>query len=70
MKIRSEILNHAADSDKECLLWLLVRYPWRSQWAFVATCTHQRYGVLSYQTHRVWAPTIEGRLLYDHKADL
>ena len=66
MNVRREIELYALPEDRPILLWLFERYHWASQWSFVTTCTHQRYGVYSYQTHRVWAPTAEGRVLYEH----
>lgn len=66
MDVRSEIDQFASESDRPILHWLFERYHLQSQWSFVATCTHQRYGKLSYQTNRVWTPTIEGRALYNY----
>lgn len=67
MDIRREIDLHALPADQPVLHWLFSRYHWESQWRFVATCTMQRHGVSSYQTHRVWAPTTEGRVLFTHQ---
>lgn len=64
MKVRKEIEQFAYSADKPVLRWLFDRYHWESQWEFVATCHHERYGTQSYQTHRVWRPTKEGRVLY------
>jgi hypothetical protein len=66
MDVRQEINLHAAEADKAILRWLFARYHMASQWHFVATCTHRRHGVLSYETHRVWEPTAEGRVLFAH----
>jgi len=70
MKVRDEINKFAAESDKPALTWLFNRYHWDWQWRFVASCTHERYGVYSYQTNRVWAPTEEGWVLYRHRSEL
>lgn len=64
MNIRFEIDNFAVAEDRSILHWLFDHYSLQSQWGFVTTCRHQRYGKLSYQTNRVWIPTIEGRALY------
>lgn len=64
MNIRKDIKKFSPCEYKEILLWLLDRYSYRSKWDFVAKCTHERYGVLSYQTNRVWTPTEEGKALY------
>lgn len=69
MRVFVEIEKFAEEQDRPVLRWLLTRYHMRSQWAFVATCTHERYGELSYQTNRVWRPTWEGRVLYAHAAE-
>lgn len=71
MKVRNEIEQHSAPEDKPVLLWLLERYHWESQFTFVAKCTFKRYGRLSYESHRIWAPTPEGRILYNasHQMD-
>jgi len=64
--VRKEIDTHAAEVDKPVLHWLFDRYHWASQWRFVATCTHRRYGYWSYEMRRIWAPTEEGHILYLH----
>ena len=66
MKVRDEIRLYAKDEDKPVLNWLFGRYHMESQWSFVARCTFQRYGTESYKSNRVWIPTPEGRILYDH----
>jgi len=66
MDISKEIDAYALHDDKPALWWLFKKYHMASQWRFVAKCTHERYGPLSYQTRRVWAPTDEGRILYEH----
>jgi hypothetical protein len=66
VNIRNEIDNFSAEVDRPILHWLFDRYHWRSKWNFVANCTFQRYGTYSYQTNRVWSPTVEGRVLYEH----
>lgn len=65
MNVQDDIRLHAADSDKPCLDWLFGRYHMASQWSFVAQSSFKRYGVQSYQVHRVWVPTPEGRVLYE-----
>jgi hypothetical protein len=64
MNVRKEIALYAAPEHVPALLWLLERYSMSSQWGFVARCEHVRYGPASYQTHRRWAPTREGEILY------
>lgn len=64
MNVRNEIEQHSAPGDKPILFWLLERYPYQSQFRFVAKCTHKRYGRLSFEMHRIWVPTPEGRMLY------
>lgn len=66
MTVRDEIDKFSADSDKPVLHCLLNKYHWDSKWSFVAKCEHVRYGILSYQTNRVWSPTDEGLILYQH----
>ena len=66
MNVRTEIKKYGAEADKPVLDWLFNRYHWESQWSFVATCTHERDGTQSWQSHRAWAPTAEGRILYEH----
>lgn len=64
MNVHNEIERHALPEDRPALLWLLSRYSREPRWAFVAACRFERYGPLSYETHRVWAPTAEGRILF------
>lgn len=64
MKIREEIQQLSTPEDRPILEWLFEHYHWASQWSFVATFTHQRYGIESYKVHRVWLPTKEGRAIY------
>ena len=66
MNVRDEIANHSDESDKPILNWLFDRYHMESQWHFVARCKFVRYGTQSYETNRVWIPTYEGRVLYNH----
>ncbi len=66
MSVIKEIQQFANDADKPILLWLISKYNMQSQWQFVATCTHEKYGRFSYQTNRIWKPTKEGRILYDY----
>lgn len=65
MNVKAEIKKFAKKEDKHILYWLLSTYPYESQWRFVAKCEHVKYGVYSYQSNRVWSPTIEGRIIYD-----
>lgn len=64
MNIRVEIERHADPADVPVLLWLLAHYGTSMRWSFVACCSFKRWGNQSYQTHRVWAPTKEGRVLF------
>ena len=64
-KVRAEIDKHANPEERHILHWLLSKYHMESQWRFVARCTFDRYGTLSYQVHRVWTPTREGHILYE-----
>ena len=64
MHIRVEIDRYSAPDDKPVLQWLFDRYHMASQWQFVATCEHDRYGKASHQTNRRWIPTKEGRVIY------
>lgn len=66
MKTRDEILRYAKEEDKPILLWLFIFYHVESSWQFVARCHFENYGTLSYQVHRIWEPTEEGRILYAH----
>lgn len=65
-KIRKEIDKYAKDSNKNILHKLFDNYSRESQWRFVAYCTFERYGKLSYQVNRIWHPTKEGIVLYKH----
>jgi hypothetical protein len=66
MKVRDEISRLASESDKPVLLWLFDRYHFEWQWRFVAKCRFQKYGEFSYQYHRIWEPTREGRSLFEY----
>ena len=66
MKVRDEINKFSREEDKPILLWLLARYSLESQFKFVAYCKKERYGNLSYEVNRVWYPTEEGIVLYNH----
>jgi hypothetical protein len=66
MNVRAEIGRHSDPADAPVLLWLLSEYSSGSQWSFVASCSFERWGDQSYQTHRVWAPTDEGRIIYQY----
>lgn len=65
MNIRNEIAEHAAEEDRAALFWLFDRYHMASQWRFVARSSFVRYGVESYAVRRVWAPTAEGRAIFE-----
>lgn len=67
MNVRDEINAYAKEDDKPVLLWLFGRYSWASRWYFVADMKPVRYGLLSYETYRVWHPTPEGRILYANR---
>ena len=67
MNIREEIDRYADIKDKPALHWLFNKYHLSSKWSFVATCVHHHYGKFSYQTHRKWFPTTEGKILYKHR---
>ncbi len=67
MNVRTEIAKYASDEDKSVLEWLFNKYHWSSQWDFVASCTFKRYGPMSYELHRVWHPTEEGRILHANR---
>ena len=69
MDIRKEINDFAADEDKPILHWLFDHYHYQSEWRIMAKSTFKRYGKLSYESNRVWAPTNEGRILYAHSQD-
>lgn len=64
MKVRDEINKFSSLENKEILQWLFDRYHWDYQWRFVATCIHEKYGVHSYMTNRIWSPTKEGFAIY------
>ena len=66
MNVRNEIELRSTAEDKPILNWLFDRYHWASQWRFVARCTWNSYGTQSYETNRVWAPTAEGKALYQY----
>ena len=63
MKVREEIAL-SVETDVPVLLWLFERYHWASQWGFVAKSIRTRYGTNSYEVHRTWEPTLEGRAIY------
>lgn len=63
MNVRKEIELYSSEADKPILNWLFEQYHLESQWQFVAKCTFKRYGTNSYEVHRVWSPTKEGRIL-------
>jgi hypothetical protein len=70
MNVRQEILDNSAEHEVEALTWLLDHYSRESKWHFVARCIHVRYGKLSYQTNRVWTPTPEGWVLFNHRDEM
>ncbi len=66
MDIPKEIKKYSSKDDKPVLLALFEEYHWSTQWHFVARCSFDRYGKMSYEVNRVWEPTREGRCLYEH----
>lgn len=66
MNVKKEIELYSDEKDIPMLCWLFERYHLESQWSFVACCVHERYGIYSYQSNRVWYPTVEGEILYNH----
>lgn len=64
MNVLADIERHSRPEDKPILRWLLARYPSSLHWSFLASATFQKYGVHSYQSHRIWEPTKEGRALH------
>jgi hypothetical protein len=70
LNVRQEILDHSAENEVEALTWLLDHYSRASKWSFVASCALARYGRLSYQTNRVWSPTPEGWVLFNHRDEM
>lgn len=67
MKVRIEIAKYSKDTDKDVLNWLFDKYHWQSEWYFVAKCELVgRYP----NSHRVWYPTKEGVVLFNHRAEL
>ena len=70
MDIKREIEQFAKEKDKPILFWLFQNYHFASQWQFVANYSFERYGKLSYQTNRIWRPTKEGIILYNHRDEL
>ena len=65
MKIRREVDLYSLEEDKVVLGWLLTHYHWSSQWSFVASCVFEKKDKVKCDS-RVWSPTREGRILYDH----
>ena len=62
-KVSDAINKYSAEEDKPILLWLLHKYKWSSQFPFVADVKF----VGKYpNTHRVYTPTKEGRILYNY----
>ena len=66
MHIKDEINKYADENKKPALIWLFNKYHMQSQWSFVAECEFDRYGKHSYQTNRIWKPTEEGMILFNH----
>jgi len=66
MNVKQDIETHASEENKPILQWLFDNYHMQSEWRFVARCTHERYGCKSYETNRIWTPTKEGVILYNH----
>lgn len=66
MNVVEEIIKYSSEENKPILLKLFEKYHLASEWRFVARCKFNRYGNLSYETCRVWEPTEEGVILYNH----
>ena len=64
MDVKKEIKKYSLKAHKPILLFLFERYHNREEWFFVADCRFEKYGVLSYESNRVWFPTEEGIMLY------
>ena len=62
-KLTNEINKYATEEDKPILFWFLDICDTYSQWQAFTTCGFVRYGVASYQVHRVWKPTVYLRKL-------
>lgn len=63
MKVRDEIELYADEKDKPVLRWLFERNHWDSQWNYVAVCS---FASRRRVRHRVWQPSPNGRMLYEH----
>jgi len=72
MKVREEIAKYASKEDKPCLNWLLDKWHMSSEWCsrILVTCRMEKDGLMSYQSHRVWAPTTAGRILFENRDKL
>ena len=66
MKVRDEIRLYADKENKPCLNWLFGRYHMQSQWMFVAHCVLVERTNAKLKSVRMWAPTAEGRILYEN----
>lgn len=69
-KTSDEINNYSEESEKECLLWLLTKYHWSSQFKFVAYCEHVKRSDYFMDSYRKWYPTKEGLLLFKYRNEL
>lgn len=69
MNVRKEIKKFAKKSDQDVLNWLLERYHMSDHWHFVAKCNFVKYGGAWDQVNRVWEPTKEGYILYNHREE-
>jgi hypothetical protein len=69
-KTSDEISRYSEEIDKECLLWLLAKYHWSSQFQFVAYCEHVKRSNQFMDSYRKWHPTEEGWLLFKHRNEL
>lgn len=70
MNVSKEINDFANPSDKDALKWLFARYHMSDQWRFVAKSTLVKYGTAYYECNRIWSPTPEGWILYNHRNEL
>ncbi len=52
--IESEIKSDSPEEEKELLLKLLYACQWESQWNVLSNCHHEKTGVFSYQSKRIW----------------
>lgn len=69
MKISDEIEKHSKEENKPILKWLFSKYHMQSNWYFVASGKIEgSYGQGT--AKRVWSPTKEGIVLYNHRNEM